>query len=212
MLSMSVILTRAWTATYTRGLPRSLRDERRDEIDCDLWEHQHRADFEAESVAGTAVAILLRLLLGIPADISWRLETGSAARTKRGNRMKESTFVKVAVVVGIALSALTFFAGMGNLVLLTGDWDEGSGLFQRVYGLFVTLSGAAVITGLIVGMRKPNLGLGLVAGGSVGTIVLMFWMFMITIPVSIVLVTIAYRRAGKPGWPGGARARPAGTA
>jgi hypothetical protein len=118
----------------------------------------------------------------------------------------------VAVVVGIALSALTFFAGMGNLVLLTGDWDEGSGLFQRVYGLFVTLSGAAVITGLIVGMRKPNLGLGLVAGGSVGTIVLMFWMFMITIPVSIVLVTIAYRRAGKPGWPGGARARPAGTA
>ncbi len=212
MLAIAVSLTRAWTALYTRGLASDLRSRRREEIDCDLWEHQRLADYERTPAAGTAVEMVLRLLLGVPADLAWRLEAGSSARSGRDTRMKESNFVKIAVVIGIALSALTFFAGMGNLVLLTGDWEDGSGFVQRVYGLLVTLSGAAVITGLIIGTRRPKLGLGLVGGGSLATILLMFWIFMITIPVSIVLVGIAYARAGKPGWPGGARTRPTGTA
>jgi len=213
MLSFAVSLARAWTATYTRGLPADMRDGRREEIDCDLWEHQRLADLARVTTSGTALEILLRLVLGIPADLLWRLEAGASARSERDIRMKESNLVKVAVVIGILLAAATLFAGMGNLVFLTGDWEEGSGFFQRVYGLLVALSGAAVIAGLIVGTRRPNLGLGLVSAGSLGTIVLMFWIFMITIPVSVVLVWIAYVRAGKPRWPfTGARPSATGSA
>jgi hypothetical protein len=122
--------------------------------------------------------------------------------------MNESKLVKAAVIFGVAISAVTFFAGLGNLIFLTGDWEDGSGFFQRMYGLLVALAGAAVIIGLLIGTRKPALGLGLVSAGSAGTIVLMFWIFMITIPISAVLVTIAYRRAGKPGWPSRARTSP----
>jgi hypothetical protein len=212
LVSSAVSLARAWTATYTRRLPEDLREQRREEIDCDLWEHQRLADLQGEPARSTAAAILLRLIMGIPADLAWRIEAGASARSGKGTLMSASNFVKAAVLTGIALSALTFFAGMGNLVLLTGDWEDGSGFVQRVYGLLVTLSGAAVITGLIIGRRRPRLGLGLVSGGSLATIVLMFWIFMITIPISIVLVGIAYARAGRPGWPRDARTGPNATA
>jgi len=212
VLSLAIAVTRAWTATYTRGLPGIRRAERREEIDCDLWEQQRGADLERTSAAETALEIVLRLLLGVPSDIAWRLEAGRLARSGRETRMKESNIVKAAVVLGIAVSALTFFTGVGNLLFLAGDWEDGSGFFQRMYGLLVALAAAAVIIGLVIGARKPYLGLGLVAGGSVATIVLMFWIFMITIPISAVLVWIAYARAGKPGWPGNTRTRPTGTA
>jgi hypothetical protein len=213
VLSFAIALTRAWAATYTRGLPAASRTQRREEIDCDLWEHQRLAGLEREPHLQTALVVLLRLIAGIPADIAWRVETGSGARSGKETRMNDSTFVKAAVIIGIALSALIFFAGMGNLVFLTGDWENGSGFVQRVYGLLVALSGAAVIAGLVVGRSKPKLGLSLVGGGSLGTIVLMFWIFMITIPVSAVLVWIAYARAGKPRWPfTGARPSATGSA
>ncbi len=58
-----------WVGLYTLGLDTDARGERRDEIASDLWEQAH--DSPARQ---TALAILLRCLLGIPADLSWRVE------------------------------------------------------------------------------------------------------------------------------------------
>ncbi len=58
-----------WVGLYTLGLQRDTRGERRDEIASDLWEQAHDKPSRL-----TAMAILLRCLLGIPADLSWRVE------------------------------------------------------------------------------------------------------------------------------------------
>jgi hypothetical protein len=42
LLALAIALTRAWTRTYTRGLPLDLRAQRREEVDCDLWEQAVR--------------------------------------------------------------------------------------------------------------------------------------------------------------------------
>src|SRR5262245_41464605 len=61
-------LTLRWVGCYTRGLPPSVRDARRDEIASDLWEHR------AASGTGFAAdaAIASRAIRGITSDLSWR--------------------------------------------------------------------------------------------------------------------------------------------
>ena len=81
MLAFAVALTRSWTAFYTRGLPPDLRSRRREEIESDLWEQRRQAGSQRETQLGTALHILLRLVLGAPSDLVWRVETGSAVRS-----------------------------------------------------------------------------------------------------------------------------------
>jgi len=64
-----------WVRRYTSGLPEAVRYERRDEIASDLWEHEH--DLDGSSVGPE---ILARGLLGVPADLAWRLERSRLAR------------------------------------------------------------------------------------------------------------------------------------
>ncbi|MEX0782337.1 MAG: hypothetical protein WD557_06775 [Dehalococcoidia bacterium] len=69
--SFALWFTHAWVRLYTRGLDARLRSERRAELESDIWEQSHgRRD-------GAAWAVLLRCLLGMPADLSWRLEQAS---------------------------------------------------------------------------------------------------------------------------------------
>ena len=69
-------LVRLWTRVYTLGMSAHVRDARKSEIDCDLWEYQHDADRPARPIE-----MLLRLLLGMPDDLLWRLE--QACRRQR---------------------------------------------------------------------------------------------------------------------------------
>jgi len=68
-LGLAVRLVRLWTRMYTLGMSAHVRDARKSEIDCDLWEYQHDADRPARPIE-----MLLRLLLGMPDDLLWRLE------------------------------------------------------------------------------------------------------------------------------------------
>lgn len=88
MLAIAVALTRSWTAFYTRGLPGNLRDRRREEIESDLWE-QRQAGSQHETQPGTALHILLRLVLGAPSDLVWRVETGSVVRSGKEPNMDD---------------------------------------------------------------------------------------------------------------------------
>lgn len=123
LLSFVIAPTRAWTALYTRGLPSEVRGERREEIDCDLWEHQRLADLQREPATSTAAAILLRLIMGVPADIFWRLEAGTSARSGKGTQMNDSWIMR-GVLVAAALVALAPI-GFGVSVLAgDGEWDS----------------------------------------------------------------------------------------
>jgi hypothetical protein len=66
-------LVRGWVSLYTRGLPADARAARRDEIDDDLWCEHAEAAAAGRSARSLGADLLLRLLLGMPADVSWRL-------------------------------------------------------------------------------------------------------------------------------------------
>lgn len=71
-LRVAAALVRAWTRLYTWRVPPTLRDERRAEIESDLWEFQHDPDVGQgfRSIAH----LLSRLAIGMADDLSWRLD------------------------------------------------------------------------------------------------------------------------------------------
>jgi hypothetical protein len=79
-------LVRGWVALYTFGLPGVVRSRRRGEIDADLAEETLDAIRHA-TVDGLARRRLVRLLLGIPADVAWRLfDAPAIAATLQAHR------------------------------------------------------------------------------------------------------------------------------
>ena len=66
-------VVRGWTWLYTCRLPDEMRKTRRLEIESDLWES--RRDAAGAPEARVVAHVLLRLVLGIPDDLQWRLET-----------------------------------------------------------------------------------------------------------------------------------------
>jgi hypothetical protein len=91
LLRLAVAAVRAWTRAYTLGLPPSIRERRRAEVESDLWE------CHADAAAVLPLQILGRLLLGIVDDVWWRVEEVSLR--PRGAR-------PVLVATGLAMLAV----------------------------------------------------------------------------------------------------------
>ena len=90
LLSVAIVLVRAWTRVYTWRLPQPLRESRRAEIESDLWESRH----DAGRRQSPAVQVIVRLLLGIPDDLQWR--------------MAHASIVNNFVMIGVALTTAVF--------------------------------------------------------------------------------------------------------
>jgi uncharacterized protein (TIGR03435 family) len=114
MLRVAIAIVRAWTSFYTWRMSATLRQERRAEIESDLWEFQRDAG-ENHSL-NVAAHVLLRFLLGIPDDVGWRVEhtTAESARA-RGT---------------ISVSA----AGVGALLFVCALWIIGTDATRKRYG------------------------------------------------------------------------------
>ena len=97
-------LVRRWVALYTRGLPVEVRLARIAEIDSDLWSQHDEAQATGRSGRSLAVEILVRMVLGIAADVGWRVEherlsnEGIRRDTSRGTRV----IALLAIVGGIS--------------------------------------------------------------------------------------------------------------
>ena len=91
---------RAWTRTYTRGLPATVRDARRQEVDSDLWESEHDPDARGSSVP---IRIVARLIIGMVDDLRWRFEhvEPEPGRSRRGAAI---------AVTAVALALAIFLA------------------------------------------------------------------------------------------------------
>ena len=114
----STTIVAQWVRYYTLGLPEEARRERRDEIASDLWEHAH----DEARTPTVGPEILTRGVLGVPADLAWRLERSRLARLPGG---------VIAAVLGILARLET-----------VGRWIARRGLPGFT-------SAAAVVTGLI---------------------------------------------------------------
>jgi hypothetical protein len=76
LLDVAIAVVRAWTRVYTWQLPSALRESRRAEIESDLWESR----LDTGRSVSTAMQVTMRLLLGIPDDLQWRVEHASFGR------------------------------------------------------------------------------------------------------------------------------------
>ena len=101
---LPVSLVRAWVQLYTTGLPPALRAARREEIDADLWEQTREAAVLGGAPSEVRRQVLLRLLLGMPADVSWRV-------AQMGTRKRDHQTT-----------------GTGELKVSSPNWIRGSGL------------------------------------------------------------------------------------
>jgi hypothetical protein len=73
-LRAALALVRGWTCLYTAAMAPALRDARRAEIESDLWEFHEDARRRGYPPSAIGAHMLLRLVLGMPADLFWRAE------------------------------------------------------------------------------------------------------------------------------------------
>lgn len=157
-----------WVSFYTRGLTADARAGRLAEIESDLWEQRHD---QGDGVA-TEVAITLRWLSGVCADLSWR----RAQRRHGGRRLTAGSVARgggwslgaVSLVFLLSVQAYAATALVG-LELYGGDWPEGelaayAGL--NASAMTVLLAGAATVR------RLPRIGATLLVAGGIGSAIL----------------------------------------
>lgn len=193
LLDVAIALTTAWTATYTRGLPVGVRAERREEIDCDLWHQQRLADLEREPVTGTAIQILVRVVLGMPADLLWRVEAGSTTPTTRRNSVNDTWPMRVGLLTVTLPLLVLILNGAGIAFFGTGDFDNSTE--HVLWGLAFLVGPLVTLVGLLLCRARPKLGLAMVTAGALGTALIMFWMAFITVPIALVVIGFAYVRS-----------------
>ena len=105
--SRSAGIVRRWVTIYTRGLPPDIRDARREEIEADLWSHAQDAEAFGAGSSQPSTEIFSRLVFGMWADITWRLEQ-SASRVRPGLRslpMGTRIVAALAIIGGTAFAA-----------------------------------------------------------------------------------------------------------
>ena len=194
LLDFAIALTRSWAATYTRGLPQGVRAERREEIECDLWHQQRLADLQRQPVTGTAIEVLARMLLGIPADLTWRAEAGPSLKTERrtGN-MNDSLPTRIVFLV-LALPLLAILGNGIGMLLGGGEFDSRSE--QVIYGFGLVALPLLVITGIWLSRARPLLGMTMTVVGVAGICAALYWMVVITVPIAIAIVAFAAVRGG----------------
>lgn len=155
-------LVRGWVGLYTLGLAPAAREERRVEIDCDLWEHRHHAAATGESPSATSLVIIGRWAAGIPADLSWR------ASHRRNKTTKEKTMTIPAgrlwwQALAVLTAALTVYGGLRQFFSseVTAALTAG-----KVAGLgFAVAAGLLITVGLVLHPTKPRPGAALVIVG-----------------------------------------------
>lgn len=92
-------LVRDWVRLYTLGLPSDVSRTRRDEIDSDLWEQTkdiHISD--PNNFRFSLLHILVRLMMGIPDDLLWRMEQYKSSK-KSGSTAGGNRFMRFATIL-----------------------------------------------------------------------------------------------------------------
>ena len=146
--SRMAAVVRGWVDLYTRGLPADARAARRDEIDDDLWCEHAEAAAAGRSARSLDADLFLRLLFGLPADVSWRLTyrgRTAAEPMKRSSSMNARILGVLAIYYGLSFATLmVVFAQLGLEALFTTF-----GWFAVPVVVTGTIAFAATVLGLV---------------------------------------------------------------
>jgi hypothetical protein len=160
-------LVRGWVDLYTSGAPITAREARRAEIDDDLWCLDEEASSDGRSPSSLGTEMFIRLLGGMPADISWRLaQRGSPApTTERTSSMSTRVIGALAIVFGASWATVVLLmAAIGPSI-----WTGSFGVLPVVLSVGGSLAFAATIVALLV-QFQDRLRASSVMGGLVAAI------------------------------------------
>lgn len=199
-------LVSLWIRVYTVGLSPDLKLDRRTELASDLWEHANDARSDGP---GLNAEIVARSLLGIPADLAWRIERSRLARAPGG-------FVSMLLAVltrgesvgrwigrrglpGFATAAATLAGLIGVLVIVTAPTNNsGTPTANLVWwGSVILVAAIAVGAGSRLIERRPRLGGGLIILGS-AVLGLFLWPTIVAPITALVLGWRAVLRMRQP--------------
>jgi hypothetical protein len=156
-----------WVALYTRGLPDDARQNRRDEINDDLWSQLQDATESRRGARSVSGEILARLLLGVPADVGWRLEQRQGSGAPKAPEARPSMDLRFAALmavlggvgfdIGLILQAVLGEAawstgGVAWLMMLTvvgGTWALALATVSLIFAFQDSIRGVAAFVGSI---------------------------------------------------------------
>ena len=199
--SVAVLFVRRWVSVYTFGLEPDVREERRAEMASDLWEHQQAGGLGLR----TTIEILVRSLLGSPADVSWRLEQAQAGERLSGMILGVLAWLEAAAgwVVRRGLPGLAVLLGWaylagGALLLVAAPFRESGAAGFAFVGGWGVLAGLSVRWGRGAVANRPGVGFAAVFVGALPLGLLLMVTVVVPVLASLVCV-IEGRRAWRSG-------------
>ncbi len=189
-------LCHRWVRIYTRRLSADVAEQRRQEIESDLWEHRRHSLAAGRSERRHNLDVIERVLSGIPADLSWRRGIQrSLARPDTGDPMTTPHPVPRSTIALIIVASLAIMATFPFLALLGTELGSADLLW-----LFGALGLAGTLAaGLTLRLRgtNPAVATALLMVGAFAPSVAWFWLppvYLLTVAVVVTaLMTVGNR-------------------
>ncbi len=184
----SLRVARAWVRLYTRGLPPEVGEQRRLELESDMWEQLHHDPLEQHA----ARALLGRAVRGSPADVRWRYRT---LLEQRGARQRSHNMEPTLAILGIVSAALSAEVGLAYLIAAVGDRSAPAGILALV----VLACAGALVLGFCIRSTRRVASTTLLCVGAAGPALAMFWLPPIyLVSVAIIVLALATTPRRKP--------------
>ena len=195
--SSAAWICRHWVSLYTRNLPVVERQRRREELDSDLFEHALEARTAGAGPARLNAEILARVLVGVPADLSWRRATQQPqTRLDLGGTsmsLSKSNANRLLNILGGLVIALVWVSPVILVIVwVFGTLPESDISWQmKTFWMGLPLLAAATLAlGLKIRTHSPRRGLHLIIAGALGPAI-WFWLLPIYAPIMIAIIALA---------------------
>ncbi len=183
-----------WCDLYTHGLPDDIATDRRDELASDL--HDHRVATLDLARSTFRRDVIVRAVLGIPADLSWRTHQRRIARSARQPEVAMTArtpldgWTRTAYGVAAIVTAWTALIGIGMLIdarnAAVGSYD-----FQWRIGLGVVgVVMLALCVHALVGLRSHPVRAAAELGAA--AVVMTIWMMWAGLIVAVGIAAMAF--------------------
>jgi hypothetical protein len=106
LLFCAIALVRGWTRLCTWRMEAACRDDRRAEIESDLWEFHEDARRRGCSPERIAIHMLARLCAGMPHDLLWRLEYEQEPAHRRPSSLTAAAAAAAACIAALWVAFL----------------------------------------------------------------------------------------------------------
>lgn len=190
---------RGWVGLYTLGLPAPMRARRRAEVAGDLADETIDAIRHGDR-SGLFRQRLIRLLLGIPADLSWRLIDAPPVARELYGPMPWVPLTRWT----LALVAVVSLISAGGLAIVTWPVLTGQArpdLWPGWGPVGFALGSLFVFAGSLASVFWPRLGAALVVPGAVVGMLAAPWLWGGWLLAVIAGAARAYQAQADAGWP-----------